>query len=34
MEIETLGIDLLPLLGALPIIGNLERHRAAAETDF
>ena len=33
-EFEPLGIDLLPLFGILPVIGNLERHRAAPEADL
>src|SRR3954466_12318576 len=33
-QFEALGINLLPLLGVLSVIGNLERHRAAAKADL
>src|ERR1700722_1760958 len=33
-ELKTLGINLLPLLHTLPIIGNLERYGAAPKADF
>ena len=33
-QLQPLGIDLLPVLGVLPVVGNLVGHRAAAETDL
>lgn len=33
-QFEPLGVNLLPLLGVLPVISHLEGHRAAAEADL
>ena len=33
-QFQALGINLLPLLGVLSVVGNLERHRAAPEADL